>query len=657
MLFTPNEIQELLEIIEVNQIQFGAENIGKDILSTEEKLLLKDYGIDVDELPSKDYVEQAYKFGRLARAIGDKNAKDLSYNDFKKWIRAGGYIPLQSYEKETIKYLKTKTYSHLKNLGQRMGSVFETITQDQEAKIRANKEKIISKELTEGAQMRKSLNEIVSEIGHKTDDWQRDWGRIVETEMHNAYEEGRAAEIQRQTGEKDPNVYKETWIGVCRHCIKAYLTKGIGSKPRVFKLSELVANGTNIGKKVAQWKPVLGSMHPYSITDGKTAILTDKGWTPIKDIEVGDNVLTHKGRFKKVLSTLKDFPMPYKEKGQEYVYLIYYKHYSNKEPDEVVKISLTGGHKILTQRGWIEVRDLTANDKLIKLLKKCVICSNTLESYMRDSRSCCSEECSRKYRANNAHGQWNDYSEGELKELKFKISEKVKKNWEDGGFQNTLKYLKSESARKKTKERMLNGGALKALEGQGGKMTSKIQIKLYEMVLRMYPGAELEYKIFNKSLDIALPNYKIDIEFDGSNWHKDRRESDRLRDKLLKKNGWHVLRYEDKLPKIGILRNDIERIIQNHDEQYIFEETDILFIKRSYSKKGIKLYDIEVEDDESFIARGVVVHNCRCTLHHKPDHLVWDEEEGRWVWNKNIERKVERKSKIKITVGDKVFEV
>ena len=34
------------------------------------------------------------------------------------------------------------------------------------------------------------------------------------------------------------------------------------SKPIIFKLSELKANGTNVGRKVADYLPVVGSLHP-----------------------------------------------------------------------------------------------------------------------------------------------------------------------------------------------------------------------------------------------------------------------------------------------------------------------------------------------------------------------------------------------------------
>jgi len=60
--------------------------------------------------------------------------------------------------------------------------------------------------------------------------------------------------------------------------------------------------------------------------------------------------------------------------------------------------------------------------------------------------------------------------------------------------------------------------------------------------------------------------------------------------------------------------------------QYKFEEIKIEWIHKIYSTKKHKLYDIEVEDDESFIARGVVVHNCRCTLVQLPDGFGFNDK-------------------------------
>jgi hypothetical protein len=263
MIFTPKQIQELLDLIEFNHIMFGVEFLGKEPLEPKDVDLLHQFGVEIDDLDEESYVEIAYKFGVISKAIGDPATSKMKYNDFKKWIRSGGYIPLSDQEKLTVSYLKRKSFSYLKKLGQIIGSNVIEILTNADNKRRYKVEKLIKKELSQGVENRKSFQEIMLNLGNKTGDWQRDWGRIVETELNSAYQEGRADDIQKNNPGKDPLVCKIPRKTACRHCIQAYLTKGLGSQPRIFKLSQLRNNGTNIGLKVSDWKPVICSHHPW----------------------------------------------------------------------------------------------------------------------------------------------------------------------------------------------------------------------------------------------------------------------------------------------------------------------------------------------------------------------------------------------------------
>ena len=157
------------------------------------------------------------------------------------------------------------------------------------------------------------------------------------------------------------------YAGACKECISAYLTAGFGSKPKVFKLSDLLSNGTNVGRKQKDLKPILGPHHPYSLTDGRTTILTENGWKMIKDIEIGEKVLTHKGRFREVVSKINGYRVP-KDYPIKQRYEIKYELYGKGSKYHVQTLSLTAEHKVLTQRGWLEVRHLKTIDKLIKLM-------------------------------------------------------------------------------------------------------------------------------------------------------------------------------------------------------------------------------------------------------------------------------------------------
>lgn len=637
----------------MNHLIFLGQVVGIDTLTLDDKRMLQRFGVDIEVIRTDwTNLEQSFYWGRLSQALQQQSYK-VKYNDFLEYLRRGQYIPLNTTEQYALSYVKQNTYGHIKGLGDRIKQTVNGIITENDPLLRSSYEEVIRSSAERTLIERDSLQNMVLEIGHRTGDWQRDLGRIAATEMQNAVQYGRAEQIKREGG-SDQLVYKDVYPQACRHCIRLFLTDGIGSQPILFKLKDLQSNGTNIGLKTKDWVATLGAVHPFSITDGRTPILTSTGWESIENIEIGDLVLTHKGRFKKVLSTIKNYPCPYKEESHKYSYTIYYKHRNKKEPEPVCNLTFTEEHKVLTQRGWVMVKDLTKADSLVKLLKKCVICDNYMESFANDSRCCCSDECSGKFRAKSAHKIW-DKSKEEVDEIKRKISKKVIKNWEDGIYINTLNHLKSKERTDNTRERMLNGGAIHAIRSASGGKISKPQMKLYETILSLYPDAQLEYPIFNRSLDIALVNYKIDIEFDGNFWHKNRKDEDKKRDDLLKRKGWKVLRYSN-IPKIGILRVDIENITQNDNHLYKFDKSEILFIKKNFTGSFTKLYDIEVEEDESFIARGVVVHNCRCQLHSLPNGYVWDEESEMFSPPK-VDKEKRKPLGIVVHVGDKTFNV
>lgn len=77
---------------------------------------------------------------------------------------------------------------------------------------------------------------------------------------------------------------------------------------------------------------------------------------------------------------------------------------------------------------------------------------------------------------------------------------------------------------------------------------SKPQKRIYEILKKIYPNAELNYKFLRLNgenhyyLDIAIPNLKLDFEVDGEYWHRHTKEKDKLRDDELNQMGWRVVR-------------------------------------------------------------------------------------------------------------------
>jgi len=280
-----------MEIIDKHQSMFITTNIGPQYLSQYERQSLKNAGVDLEKFKdSRGKIDEAFAFGLLSSAISDNRAKSMNYKEFKKFMYSKNYMPLTRKEEAAVDSLKHQITNDVRVLGGRIkGDVAKIITHE-DLNLQSKLDTSIVEAGIKAVQMRGSVSDMISEIGHKTGAWDRDLGRIAEYVLHNAYEEGRASTLEREYG-KDVFVYKDVYPGACKHCIAGYLTAGLGSKPRIFKLSELKSNGTNIGRKAADWKPTLGPLHPYCFSDD-TEVLTDRGWRLFRDLTLKEKFLS-----------------------------------------------------------------------------------------------------------------------------------------------------------------------------------------------------------------------------------------------------------------------------------------------------------------------------------------------------------------------------
>lgn len=263
MLLTPDQIQELVDIIDRNHLTFIVQHVGYDILSTQDLSTLEKYGVNLEQLKSNpSYIETAYKFGILSDALKKTQAKNLKFSQIKTQLTSNSFLPLSTLEKDALDNLKYQAYSDIKGLGNKISQDMQSIAIEADQDKRKKYEKTIQEEAEKVIEERGSIQQMVSNLGHKTEDWNRDFGRISDYILHTAFDNGRAAKFEREGGE-DVLVYKDVYAGACKHCIRLYTTGGIGSTPIIFKLSELKANGTNVGRKVHEWKPVIGGTHPW----------------------------------------------------------------------------------------------------------------------------------------------------------------------------------------------------------------------------------------------------------------------------------------------------------------------------------------------------------------------------------------------------------
>lgn len=296
MLFTPEEIQQLFFVVDYRIARVIADVLGKEYLSQEDIDMLKrfDFDLKTEVLKIPPYW-QAFIFGRLAAILTPAQLSSLNFNDLQQYVEKEQYPELTSREKAEYNAAAMRSYSYIKGMGTRIKDSLSSTISEEEMKIAVAErerevETAIREELTEGVLKRKSVQSIVSSLGHRLDEWNRDWGRIVATEMENIFQIGIAQTIMKEHG-IHAKVYKETYPGACRICLNAYTTAGAGSKPVIFDLSELIANGTNIGKKSKDWKATLSPIHPFCFSED-TEVFTNEGWKTFQSLNKNELFLS-----------------------------------------------------------------------------------------------------------------------------------------------------------------------------------------------------------------------------------------------------------------------------------------------------------------------------------------------------------------------------
>lgn len=195
-------------------------------------------------------IEKAYKAGRLkARVRGIVPLQDIE-TEIKKEMIPKALTQMQGYKtQEDLSYLLTKARAKYSR------QVVDYLKRDMGVLRTAFGEEPIP------------TRWMAQELRKITDDTKQDWDMVIRSELKNNDLEGMASAILEgksplSEDREDTRVFKRPNPDACKHCIRLYLEPN-QMTPRIFTLRELMANGTNIGKKVADWKPTLGILHPH----------------------------------------------------------------------------------------------------------------------------------------------------------------------------------------------------------------------------------------------------------------------------------------------------------------------------------------------------------------------------------------------------------
>lgn len=265
MIFTQSQTQDMLSILKKHELIFILKQIGSQYLSTTDKAILLSAGIDVDKYKNKKgIIEHAFLFGILSEAINDNRVKNMTYSQFQKFLASKNYIPLTTSEEFALKQVKDRAYTDITNLGNRMRNAVSNSVLNNNSKQSLIVQDMIKKKTVEAVALRKGARALAADLANASQDWEVDWLRIAYYLTHEAFNAGRAQNILKNYG-NNAEVYFDVYPGACNKCKELYLTNPDDdySEPVVFKLKDIIANGNNIGRKVADWKPTISPTHPY----------------------------------------------------------------------------------------------------------------------------------------------------------------------------------------------------------------------------------------------------------------------------------------------------------------------------------------------------------------------------------------------------------
>lgn len=205
-----------------------------------------------------DLITTSYRYGKLGVLQG-KDLSTMSESDVKKLMRN---IKLTKSQQNSVDYSKIKAQQSIDSLSQRITSSVVTMAIQSDLSMWEAVKEVIPAAMENDTPRYK----VIQELREKTGDWERDWHRVAHSEMWDAKLQGEAEAIMNDESplSKDKGetlVYKRPAHNCCNKCRQLYLEKD-GVTPKVFRLADLMANGTNYGKKQADWLPTLGILHP-----------------------------------------------------------------------------------------------------------------------------------------------------------------------------------------------------------------------------------------------------------------------------------------------------------------------------------------------------------------------------------------------------------
>src|SRR5579885_2829108 len=403
----------------------------------------------------------------------------------------------------------------------------------------------------------------------------------------------------------------------------------IGLHGNVGVISEQLGENREIvlkpNEKLHEGELYIGTVHshPVCVIGDFVLIETERGRIPIKDVRVGDSVLSYGGVYRKVIDKIT---FPYR--GKQTTVTI-----DLRKPKEhkFQKLTTTFNHPYRIFREgkelWVLAEELRIGDEIFVpeyLLNFCLVCKNPINNISQycfrksrfihnynpknPSEKCfyCGKQISGRYPYNKKYCSLSCHMKDAHQKGLVPIHKFDNFNPE---FQRKAKLARFKTAKGGSRWERVVFDYLKKMGVTGLEKQYPVQIGTYTT----YAGKRtIPRFIF---MDIAIPERKIDIEIDGELWHRMRKEEDEQRDKKLEEMGWTVIR----IPARQVASNAFSEILAPLFNIPLLADPPINFVKIPILKVETKTAShahaigLTIEgnnyDENSVVTNGILTHN------------------------------------------------
>jgi hypothetical protein len=255
-------IERIREIVQKHYSRLVVSVLGRDALSEKELKELQSLGVDTSNEDS--LMSLVYYHNFINHPIDE--VSPTSVEDMKAQQGVRGLKPEGQAHDYTVENINDKTKQYIEKLKLDVMTRVEGIIRENNDSYKMDALQNLDRtDMLDELMKESTLGKLKSKLKDTAGDGNRDWTRVAVTEMSNAIG---VASVDRIVSDnigadlEDIYVFRITVkdAKTCKWCRRFYDDRD--GSPKLYKLSTLLGNGSNYGKKTDSWMPVIGATHP-----------------------------------------------------------------------------------------------------------------------------------------------------------------------------------------------------------------------------------------------------------------------------------------------------------------------------------------------------------------------------------------------------------